>query len=382
MDFAWSRDQQAWYQRTFDLVASEVAPLATARGAASFFTREEWRALGHIGLLGSAIPERYGGRGLDHLTAARLVEAFGTACDDNGLVFAASAHLFACALPIAHFGSEALREGLLPRLCSGEWIGANAITEAAAGSDVYSLSALAVRDGSSYVLNGEKSWIANGPAADLILIYAKTEPRHGYLGISAFAVERDRPGITWGEPFEKLGLESVPTASLCLADCRVPATHLLGAAGQGGMIFTRSMQWERSGLFAGFLGLLERQLERVIQFSRERRQFGRRIGKNQAVSHRIADMKLRLEAARLLLYRACWLLDRGSPEANVAVSLAKLAVSEAAVQSSLAAVQLFGGAGYARAAGIERALRDSLAATLASGTSEMQREIVAKELDL
>ena len=381
MDFSWSEAQNSLHQEIVDETRTRLGPKITERGRSHFFGRDEWEICGQIGLLGLSVPPCYGGRELDCLSTARMVDAFGHACEDMGLVFAAAAHLFACVMPILEHGADPLKEYVLPKLCSGEWIGANATTEAEAGSDVFSLKANAVRAGDSYILNGSKWFVTNGPVADIMVVYATTNPANGFLGISAFAVECDTPGVVAEEPFEKMGLLSIPTGVIHLEDCRVPAANRLGAEGQGGLIFNRAMQWERTGLFAGYLGMMRRQLDQAIDYARKRRQFGKPIGKNQAISHRIADMKLRLESAALLLARACWRLDRGE-DATVDVSLTKLAISEGVVQSCLDVLQILGGTGFMNSAGIGWELGDAMAGPLVSGTSEMQREIIARQLGL
>jgi alkylation response protein AidB-like acyl-CoA dehydrogenase len=381
MDFAWSDAEDAAYRRISREIADSLAPLVAARGLDRPFERREWRRCGEIGLLGLPVARELGGRGLGCASTARMMEAFGESCEDMGLVFAVGAHLFGCVVPVLEHADEPTRRRLLPRLCAGEWVGANAITEVEAGSDVFSLRTRAARDGDAYVLEGEKSFVTNGPVADLFVVYAATQPQHGFLGLTAFAIERDTPGLVLGEPFDKMGLDSVPSSALRLEACRVPASHRLGAEGQGGVIFARAMLWERTCLLAGYLGMMQRQLAQVVAHARTRKQFGRRIGKHEAVSHRVAGMKLRVEASRLLLYRACWSVDHGL-DATLDASLAKLAVSEAALQSSLDAIQIFGGLGYHSHVGIERGLRDSVGATIASGTSEMMREIIARELGM
>ncbi len=240
---------------------------------------------------------------------------------------------------------------------------------------------LALRDGDGWVLTGTKSYVTNGPLADLSIVYAKTDPAAGYLGVTAFAIPRDTPGFRFGQPFEKMGLRSAPIASLYLDECRVGPESLLGDEGAGAAVFHSSMQWERACLFAAYLGQMERQLETVVAYARERRQFGKRIAAFQAVSHRIAQMKLRLESSRLLLYKACWSFDQGCA-ATLDISLAKLAVSEAAIQSGLDAIQIHGGIGYTTGLSLERELRDAIPATLFSGTSEIQRDLIARELGL
>ncbi|MBU8897899.1 acyl-CoA dehydrogenase [Corallococcus sp. H22C18031201] len=377
MDFDWTREQTDLYERA---LAFAKARLTDPRSGPGLFL-EQWRHCGAFGFLGLPIPERYGGLGLDALTTARLMEALGRGCTDTGLVFSVGAHLFACVLPILEGGNDIQKARYLPRLCSGEWVGANAISEPEAGSDVFALQTRARRTDSGYVLDGTKSYVTNGPIADVFLVYAVTAPSHGYMGLSAFLVEKGTPGLTVGKPFQKMGLSTSPIAPIYLEDCHVPEAARLGAEGQGAPLFKRSMQWERACLFGGYVGLMERVLEETVGFARERKQFKRAIGKNQAISHRLADMKQRLEASRLLLYRACWRMDRGE-DAAMEVSLAKLAISEAAVQCGLDAIQIHGGMGYVAETGIERVLRDTIPSTLFSGTSEIQRDIIASNLGL
>lgn len=319
--------------------------------------------------------------GFDHLSTAMALEALGRGCEDMGLVFAIAAHQLAVARPIVDGGSDELKARLLPKMCSGEWIGANAITEAEAGSDVFALKSRAERDGDTYRLNGVKSYASNGPVAHIFLVYANSKPEIGYLGIDAFAVPRDAPGLTVGQPIAKMGLHTCPASSVYMDNTEVAAADRVGEPGTGAKLFTESMMWERSCLFAGYLGAMERQLEVVVDYASQRKQGRRTIGRNQAVSHRIANMKLRLESARLLLYRACWRLDRGE-DATTDVALAKLAVSEAAVQGAIDAVQIFGAVGYSSESGIEKMVRDAIPSTIFSGTSEIQRNLIASRLGL
>lgn len=379
----WEAAQRKEYDDTLAAVR-ECFASASGGSAASLpaeFRREAWQRCGALGLLGLCVPVAYGGAGRSALDTAHLIEAFGRGCPDTGLVFAASAHLFACAVPIAAYGTDAVRSRLLPGMCDGTLIAANAMTEDGAGSDVSAIATRAVRDGGGYVLSGVKSWASNAPVADVIVTYAVTDPKAGFLGTSAFVIQRDTPGLSVDGPFEKMGLDGCPAGSVRFDGCRVPAEALLGGEGHGAAIFQHSMTWERVCLFAGYVGMMDRVLDDCVAHARQRRQFGHRIADFQAVSHRLADMKLRLEAARLLLYRACFRLDRGDL-APIDAALAKLAVSEAAVQTALDAVQLFGARGYRVADGIERVLRDALPATLFSGTSEIQRELIAKGIGL
>ncbi|MEM9455605.1 MAG: acyl-CoA dehydrogenase family protein [Myxococcota bacterium] len=377
MDFDWTPEQNEHYEGTlkFARVALE------GRRKESPITREEWERCGEFGLLGLCVPTAYGGMGLDTLTTARVIEALGRGCSDMGVVFAISAHLFATVMPIVEFGTEELKEAVVPHLCSGRWIGCNAITEGNAGSDVFSLGTRATREGDAYVLEGTKSYATNGPSADVFVVYATTNPKHGYLGITGFVVERETPGLRTGAPMPTMGLRAAPACAVMLDGARVPAHRRIGDEGRGGSVFQASMQWERSCLFAAYIGMMERQLERSIAYASERRQFGRTLGSNQAISHRVVDMKIRLEAARSALYRACWLRDRGR-EAVVEVSIAKLMISEAAKQSSLDTIQIHGASGFTTELGVEQTLRDAVPSTIFSGTSEMQRDIIARELGL
>lgn len=375
MDFSWTSEQQELYDRA--LAFARRLPSAPDAD----FPGPKWRQVSEFGLCGLCLPQRFGGLGLDALTTSRLGEAFGRGCEDTGVVFAAFAHLFACAMPILEHGSETLKARYLPRLASGQWVGANAITEAESGSDVYAMAARAVREGDGYRLNGVKSYVSNGPGADLFLVYAVTRPEHGYFGMSAFVVEKETPGVRVGQPFQKMGLGGAPISSVYFEDCLLPETARLGEEGQGAPIFQASMRWERACLFAAYVGMMERLIERSVEYATSRKQFKKPIGRNQAISHRIADMKLRLESSRLLLYRACWLMDRGE-DAGLAIALSKTAISEAAVQCGLDAIQIHGGMGYLAEAGIEQALRDAIPTTLFSGTSEMQRETIARALGL
>ena len=381
MDFSSTADQERAYQQAREFAERRVNPATQGRGGVPYFSDQEWRLCGELGLLGSSVPERYGGRGHDALTAARVVEGFARGCGDTGLVFSACAHLFACAMPIAEHASEELKERVLPRLASGEWVGANAITEADAGSDVFSLRSQAVRDGSRYLLSGTKTYVTNGPVADCFLVYASTEPTHGYMGISAFVVDGDAPGLTRGDHFDKVGLTGAPVCEVRLEDCPVDETSRVGPEGGGAAIFHSSMDWERACLFAQYLGVMDRQLEEVVGFAKRRRQFGKALGRHQAVAHRAAEMKLRLDAGRLLLHRACWMKSKGL-ECSLEISLAKLAISEGAVRSGLDAIQIFGSLGIKAETGIASALSDAIPSTIFSGTSEIQRDLIARGLGL
>jgi len=381
MEFAWNKEQLERYESICNYVKEHISPLIEERGIDTYFTREEWRLCGEGGLLGLSVPKALGGQGLGWVDSAHAMEAFGYTSDDAGLPFSAGAHLFAVAMPIVEFAREEVAQELLPRMCSGELIGANAISEETSGSDVFSLEMSVEKDGDDYILNGFKNYISNGPIADIFVTYGTMNPKHGFLGITAFAVDRDTPGFWTEEPFYKTGVKSVPGTVAHFENCRLPARRRLGKEGQGGSIFNRSMQWERACLIAIFLGVMERQIERAVAFVKERRQFKRSLASFQSVSHAIAEMKLELEAARLLAYRGCWLSEQGE-KATSEISMAKIAVTETAIRLGIKGTQILGGPAIKDEGGMERALRDALAASIASGPTNIQREIIAKGLGL
>lgn len=373
MNFAWGPDERELYER--------ARAFAETLEVSAEFSRELWSRCGDFGLLGLCVPKGLGGTGLGAEMTARVLEAFGRGCRDAGLLFSASAHLFACAMPIVEHADASLAQAYVPALASGKSVGANAITEADSGSDVFAMKTTAARSGDDYVLDGTKSYVTNGPVADVFLVYAVTHPNRGFFGLTAFVIDGDTPGLVRGQPFQKVGLHGAPTGALYLNHCRVPTSRRLGDEGQGAPIFLASMAWERTCLFATYIGAMERDLETAVSFARERRQFGKPIGKNQAISHRIANMKVRLEAARLLLYRACWSRDQGV-RSEMDTSLAKLAISEAAIQSGLDLVQIHGSLGITRETGLADSVLNALASTIFSGTSEIQRDLIARELGL
>ncbi len=346
------------------------------------FSRDAWKVAASLGLTGLCLPTAHGGAGLGALDSALCMEAFGKGCRDTGFAFALAAHLFACAVPVRDFGVGASAAQLQTGMSRGDIIAANAMTEDDAGSDVGSICTSARRDGDVYVLDGTKSFVSNAPVANVIVTYAVTDASAGFLGLTGFAIPRDVEGLTVSEPLKKMGLHGCLAARVEFAGCRVPASYRLGGEGEGSAVFQHSMLWERACLFALYLGMMDDQLERCVAHARKRRQFGRAISQFQATSHRLAVMEQRLESARLLLYRACWILDQGTSAAAGAAALAKVVVSEAAVANSLDAVQLFGGAGYLESVGIEQQLRDAVPATILSGTTEIQRELMARELGL
>ncbi|HEX8674234.1 MAG TPA: acyl-CoA dehydrogenase family protein, partial [Longimicrobium sp.] len=272
MDFAYTPAQSELYEKVYGFARTRLNDDVLERDRERRFGTREWNLCGEFGLLGLCIPEKYGGMGLGHLSTAIALEALGRGCQDMGLVFAIAAHQLAVAKPIADAGTEAVKERVLPKMCNGEWIGANAITEAEAGSDVFALKTRSQRTAAGYVLNGAKSYASNGPVAQIYLVYANTEPQNGYLGIDAFVVSRDITGVTVGQPIDKMGLHTCPASSVYLENVTVGEADRLGAPGGGAAIFTDSMMWERSCLFAAYLGAMERQLATVAEYAADRKQ--------------------------------------------------------------------------------------------------------------
>jgi hypothetical protein len=381
MDFAWSEEQTELRERVLEMARRELNEGLAQRDAAGAFHREGFRLCGRLGIQGMPVPVRYGGGGLDPLTTVGVLESLGYGCLDNGLVFSINAHMWTAEIPILEFGSEEQKERLLPGLCSGEQIGGNAMTEPAAGSDAHALTTVAERRGDRYLLRGGKCFVTNGPVADVLVVYANADPARGPNGITAFLVEKGMPGLSVGGNQEKMGLRTSPMAELHFDGCEVPAANRLGREGAGRALFANSMTWERACILASAVGSMQRLLEGCVRHARERRQFGRAIGKNQMIQSRIVDMKLRLETARALLYQAAWLRGQGR-SIFLEAALAKLHISESWVACAQDAIQIHGAYGYMSGAEAERELRDAVGSRIFSGTNEIQRSLVASLLGL
>lgn len=348
------------------------------------FPRELWERCADFGIQGLSVPGEYGGteEEPDFVRGLLGMEAFGYGCRNNGLAFALNAQMWTVQVPILDFGTEEQKSRYLPDMAAGKIIGAHALTEPEAGSDVMSmkLHAEPQPDG-SYVLNGEKRYITLGPVADVVLVFAKTKPDLGAWGLSAFLVDKGTPGFVQSEKHDKMGMRSVPIGSLTFTDCRLPATALLGREGMGYAITNHSLEYDRCSILASQLGAMERQLEESVAFAKERRQFGQSIGKFQAVSHRLVDMKVRLETARLLLYKVAWLKQQGK-SAVMEAAMLKLHLSESFVASSMDAIRTRAADAYLGGGGVDRDLRDAVGGLLYAGTSDIQRNIIAKFLGL
>jgi len=381
LDFSLSAEQQELKEAAVDFARRELDQGLAEREEAGAFSPEAWRACAKFGVQGLPVPAELGGQGADILTTVLVMEALGYGCHDNGLIFSLNAQMWSLELPLVKFGSPAQQQAYLPGLICGDLIGVHAMTEPGSGSDAYAMRTRFERQDDGYLLNGTKLYITNAPVSDVILVFAVDPGKPKVAAISAFLVEKGTPGFTVTRELDKMGLRTSPMGEVVLDDCYVPAANRVGREGAGMAIFNSAMTWERSCILASALGVMRRQVEACTAYARQRKQFGQPIGKFQAVAGQIADMYLRLEAARLLVYQAAWLGQQGRP-ALAEAAAAKLFTSEAWVATSLDAIQVHGAYGYMKESGVERDLRDAVASTIYSGTSEIQRVILARMLGL
>jgi alkylation response protein AidB-like acyl-CoA dehydrogenase len=381
VDFELTPQQQKLRHETISFAQRELGKDVTRGDTESRFCREDWSRCADFGVLGWPVPAMFGGRELDPLTTMIALDALGYGCRDNGLVFAVNNHLWGCVIYLLLHGTDEQKQRYLRPMCEGRMIGAHALSEPESGSDVLSIQATAQRDGDVYRLRGTKWFISNAPVADIFVVLARTGRAGGQGSLSAFLVTTDLPGVGKVREFSKLGLRTTPMGAVEFDDVPVPAVNLIGCEGAGYPIFTSAIEWERSFMFASQVGVMERLLETSIEHVTSRRQFGRAIGSFQAVAHRIADMKIHLELARLILYRVGWLKREGR-FALVDSTIAKIFTSESLVQVAMAALEVHGARGYVTDSGIEREVRDALGGPIFAGTSAVQRGILAELLGL
>ncbi len=374
MDFAWSEEQAAFRKEVLRFAKEELKDDVITRDHNETFSKELWKKCADFGIQGLPIPAEYGGGGADTLTTVCALEALGYGCADNGLLFSINAHMWSSEIPIWNFGTEAQKKKYLPGLVSGG-IGLHAMTEPGSGSDAYSLKTRAEKKGDKYILNGSKTFSSNAVDADVTIVFANLDPSRGGNGVTAFLVDKGTPGFTVGKKLHKMGLRTSPMAELFLQDCEIPVENLLGKEFGGQAVFTSSMEWERICILASHLGAMQRIMETCIKYAKERKQFGESIGKFPAINNKIADMDIRLETGRLALYKAAWMKSQGRHPLREA-SIAKTYVSEACIKSCLEAIQIHGGYGYMVEYELERELRDAIAGTIYSGTSEVHRVII------
>jgi alkylation response protein AidB-like acyl-CoA dehydrogenase len=377
LDFSLSEEQELLRKSVREFAESEIRPHAREWDEKQEFPREVFTKLGEMGLMGVVWPAEYGGSGMSTLDYAIVMEELSRA--DAGVALSVAAHNSLCSGHIYLAGSEAQKKKYLVPLAQGHKIGCWGLTENSAGSDAGGTKTTAVKDGTSWVLNGSKTFITNGRMADVAVAMAVTDKTRGKKGISAFVVERGTQGFRAGKKEDKLGVRSSDTSELVFEDCRIPAENLLGQEGMGFVDTLRILDRGRIGIASWSLGIAQAALEASMTYAVGRKQFGHAIADFQAVQFKIADMATEVDAARLLVWRAATLRDTGK-EHTTESSMAKLFASEIAVEVALDAVQIHGGYGYVKDYPVERYLRDSKLGTIGEGTSEVQRLVIAREL--
>lgn len=381
MDFGLSAEQSQLREDIIAFAQRDLNNGLRERDHACEFNAEGWRQCAAAGLLGMRMPKALGGGEKDTLTTVIALEALGYGCRDNGLTLAVPGQMWSIQEPLLAFGDSEQKSRFLPGLCDGSTPGAHAMTEPDTGSDAFACKTTARREGDYYRLDGHKIMIGLAPVCGVALVFASTKPEHGQWGISAFLVEADTKGMHCTPASEKMGLRTAPLGDIVFKDCMVPAANRLGPEGAGQSIFNHSMDWERSFIFACHLGAMHAQLEAATRYAHQRRQFGHAVADFQSVANRLAEMRLRLETCQLLLYKAAWLKDR---DQNIPMhaALTKLHLGESLLASSLDAMRIHGGRGFMSEFEVERSVRDNAGGVIYSGTSDIQRQLIAKMLPM
>ncbi|MDR1274190.1 MAG: acyl-CoA dehydrogenase [Odoribacteraceae bacterium] len=377
MNFSLTKTQELFLQMIREFTAKEVKPLAAEIDEQERFPAETVEKMAKLGLMGIPFPVEHGGAGGDNLLYSMAVEELSRACATTGVIL--SAHTSLCGAPVHEFGTPAQREKYLPRIASGEWIGAFGLTEPNAGTDASAQQTTAADAGDHYLLNGSKIFITNASRASLYIIFAMTDKSKGTRGISAFIVERDFPGFSVGREEKKLGIRGSATCELIMRDCVVPKENLLGQVGKGFSIAMKTLDGGRVGIASQALGIAQGALDETVKYVQERKQFGQPIARFQNTQFQLADLETKVQAARLLVRAAAFKKDRQEPYA-AAAAMAKLFASETAMEVTTKAVQLHGGYGYTREYPVERMMRDAKITEIYEGTSEVQRMVIAANL--
>ncbi len=377
MDLDLSPDEVELQSAVRRFVQKELAPVAERMDREDYFPRDLFTRLGTQGFLGPTIPSEYDGLGQTYRTQAIILEEIARA--SPALALSVGAHSNLCADNLCRNGTPAQRQQFLPDLVAGRRVGALALTEPASGSDAVSLRTRAERQGDSYILNGSKQFITNGPVADTLLVYAKTQPTKGAQGISAFVVTRDAPGFSVARSLDKMGMRGSPTGELAFQDCRIPLDQRVGEENRGVAVMMSGLNVERAVLSAIPVGIMAECLDRSLEYARQREQFGKKIGQFELIQEKIANMYAQLQASRLLLYQALSAVS-GDQRSHRASATALTYASEASTRVALDAIQIFGGYGYMRDLPLERLARDAKLLEIGAGTSEIRRLLVAREL--
>lgn len=377
MDFQLSEEHEMLRKMVRDFAKNEVEPTAAQRDEEERFDRNLFDQMGGLGLTGIPWPETYGGIGSDFLSYVIAVEELSRVCASTGVTL--SAHVSLASWPIYTFGNEAQKQKFLQPLATGEKLGAYGLTEPGSGSDAGAMKTTAIKDGTDYVLNGSKVFTTNGQEAETYVVFALSDPDQGQKGISAFIVEKGTPGFSFGKKEKKLGIRSSPTLELIFEDCRVPEENLLGEEGEGFKIAMQTLDGGRNGIAAQALGIAQGALDAATDYAKEREQFGKPIGKQQAVGFKLADMATKVEASRLLTYQAAWRESQGLSYGK-ASAMSKVYAGDTAMDVTTEAVQVFGGYGYTKDYPVERYMRDAKITQLYEGTNEIQRLVISRML--
>ena len=377
LEFDWGEAADMLRHAVRSFADDEVAPRAAAIDRDNDFPADLWRKMGDLGVLGVTVAEEYGGAGMGYLEHVVAMEEISRASASVGLSYGAHSNL--CVNQIFRNGSEPQKQAYLPRLISGEHVGALAMSEPGAGSDVIGMKLRAERRGDRFVLNGTKMWITNGPEADVLVVYAKTDPQAGSRGVTAFLVERGMAGFSVAQKLDKLGMRGSNTGELVFADCEVPEDNVLGGIGAGARVLMSGLDYERAVLAAGPLGIMQACMDVVLPYVHERRQFGQAIGEFQLMQGKLADMYVTMNAARAYVYAVARACDRGQTSRKDAAG-AILYAAEKATWMALEAIQCLGGNGYINDYPTGRLLRDAKLYEIGAGTSEIRRMLIGREL--
>ena len=377
MDFNLSKTDDLFLQMIREFAEKEVKPIAAEVDETERFPEETVRKMAKLGIMGIPVPAQYGGAGGDNMLYTMAVEELSRVCATTGVIV--SAHTSLCCAPIMENGTEEQKMKYLPKLASGEWIGAFGLTEPNAGTDASAQQTMAVKEGDHYVLNGTKIFITNASHADVFIIMAMTDKSKGTKGISAFIVEKDFPGFSIGKKEKKLGIRGSATCELIMENCIVPAENLLGAEGKGFGIAMKTLDGGRIGIASQALGIAQGAMDETVKYVMERKQFGKPIGKFQNTQFQLADLETKIQASRLLVRKAAFKKDKKQPYSADA-AMAKLFAAETAMEMTTKAVQFHGGYGYTREYPVERMMRDAKITEIYEGTSEVQRMVIAAHL--
>ncbi len=380
MNFSIGEDNEALRETVFKFAQKEIAPLADKIDKENSFPNQLWKKIGELGLLGITADTKYGGSEMSYLSHCIAMEEISRASASVGLSYGAFSNL--CVNQINRNGNEEQKEKYLPSLCKGEKVGALAMSETGSGSDVVSMKLHAEKQGNNtYLLNGSKMWITNGPDADTLVVYAKTDPKGGSKGITAFIIEKTMTGFSTGKKLDKLGMRGSNTAELIFENCPVPEENILGEEGKGSAILMSGLDYERVVLAAGPLGIMAAAMDVVVPYIHERKQFGKSIGEFQMMQSKIADMYTTMNACRSYVYEVAKACDRGETTRKDAAGCI-LYAAEKATQLSLEAIQALGGNGYTNDFPVGRLLRDAKLYEIGAGTSEIRRMLIGRELFL